>query len=182
MLGDLTRPEAYPSPRPTAIRLVTTHVSWVSITDHDVWKRKRPVDYGFLDYTTVDPRRHFCQEEVRVNKGRAPNVYLGVVPVRLDNGRHSFAAGSRVVDYAVWMRRLPEAASAESLLRQGELTHDYLSLLAERLGAFYALAPPAASGGPGHPGRDVPQSRSAPARARAGESTWTIVPFRGGHL
>lgn len=53
LLKDLERPEAYPEPRPTTVRLVTTHISWVFITDHDVWKLKRPVDYGFVDYSTL---------------------------------------------------------------------------------------------------------------------------------
>jgi aminoglycoside phosphotransferase family enzyme/predicted kinase len=147
MLEDLARPGAYPAPRPVAIRLVTTHTSWVFITDHHVWKLKRPVNYGFLDYTTVDRRRHFCHEEVRLNERLASNVYLGVVPVRLDGPRCSFTGTGSIVDYAVRMRRLPETASAESLLRAGELTHDHLSSLAGRLGAFYAASPPAASWG-----------------------------------
>src|SRR5688572_22187883 len=149
LLEDLGRPEAYPAPRPTTIRLVTTHVSWVFITDHDVWKLKRPVDYGFLDYTTLDRRRHFCDEEVRVNSRLAPDVYLGVVPVRLDKGRHGFTSDGTVVDYAVRMRRLPETASAESLLLHGHLTHEHLSRLAGRLAAFYAASPPASGGGSG---------------------------------
>ena len=147
LLEDLARPEAYPAPRPTTIRLVTTHISWVFITDHEVWKLKRPVDYGFVDYTTLDRRRHFCHEEVRVNSRLAPDVYLGVVPVRLDKGRHSFTSDGTVVDYAVRMRRLPETASAESLLRHGHLTHEHLARLAGRLAAFYATSPPASSWG-----------------------------------
>ncbi|HUF92879.1 MAG TPA: AAA family ATPase [Candidatus Limnocylindria bacterium] len=147
LLADLARPEAYPAPRPTAVRLVTTHISWVFITDHDVWKLKRPVDYGFLDYTTLDRRRHFCHEEVRVNGRLAPGVYLGVVPVHLDHGRHSFTANGTVVDYAVRMRRLPDTASAESLLGRAQLTHEHLARLAGRLAAFYATVAPASGGG-----------------------------------
>jgi aminoglycoside phosphotransferase family enzyme/predicted kinase len=129
--------------------VITTHISWVFITDHDVWKVKRPVDYGFLDYTTRDRRRHFCHEEVRLNGRLAPDVYLGVVPVRLDGGRHTFTSDGMVVDYAVRMRRLPETASAEAVLGRGRLTHEHLSRLAARLAAFYAGSPPASSGGSG---------------------------------
>src|SRR5690348_5054872 len=142
LLKDLERPEAYPAPRPTTIRLITTHISWVFITDHDVWKLKRPVDYGFVNYTTLERRRHFCHEEVRVNSRLAPGVYLDVVPVRLDNGRHSFTSHGTVVDYAVRMRRLAESANAESLLRRGELTHERLARLAAKLAAFYQTTPP----------------------------------------
>src|SRR5690242_10102856 len=106
LLKDLARPEAYPLPRPTTIRLITTHISWVFITDHDVWKLKRPVDYAFLNYTTLERRRHFCHEEVRVNTRLAPGGYLDVVPVRVDSGRHAVTSHETVVDYAVRMRRL----------------------------------------------------------------------------
>lgn len=147
LLEDLARPEAYPAPRPTTVSLVTTHISWVFITDHDVWKLKRPVDYGFLDYTTLDRRHHFCHEEVRVNARLAAGVYLAVVPVHLDQGRHSFTSSGTVVDYAVRMRRLPEAASAASLLEHAHLTHEHLARLAGRLAAFYATVSPASGWG-----------------------------------
>lgn len=142
LLEDLARPEAYPEPRPSTVTLLTTHISWVFVTDREVWKVKRPVDYGFVDYTTLDRRQHFCHEEVRINRRLAPDVYLGVVPVRLEAGRHSFTSRGTVVDYAVRMRRLPDAASAEALLRGGALTHDRLAAFAGRLAAFYAESPP----------------------------------------
>lgn len=168
LLDDLARPEAYPAPRPTTIRLITTHISWVFITDHEVWKLKRPVDYGFVDYTTLERRRHFCHEEVRVNGRLAPGVYLEVVPVRLDKGRHAFTSDGTVVDYAVRMRRLSDTASAESLLRHGHLSHEHLSRLAGRLAAFYAASPPASSWGSG----DI-------LRANVEENFAQVRPFIG---
>jgi aminoglycoside phosphotransferase family enzyme len=139
-LEDLSRPDAYPPPQPTRVTLITTHISWVFLTDHEVWKLKRPVDYGFLDYTTVDRRRHFCEEEIRLNRRLAPDVYLGVEPVRRDGDHYSFLAKGTIVDYAVRMRRLPDGASAEALLGRGALTHEHLSRLASQLAAFYAAA------------------------------------------
>src|SRR4051812_9446857 len=64
--------------RAAPVALRTTHASWVFIAGADVWKVKRPVDLGFLDFTTVEARRHFCEEEVRLNRRLAPDVYLGV--------------------------------------------------------------------------------------------------------
>jgi len=168
LLKDLERPEAYPEPRPTTVRLVTTHISWVFITDHDVWKLKRPVDYGFVDYTTLERRRRFCHEEVRVNSRLAPGVYLDVVPVRLEQGRHSFTSNGIVVDYAVRMRRLAETANAESLLRHGHLTHDHLARLAARLAAFYATSPPPS-----------PSSSLGILRANVEENFDQVRPFVG---
>lgn len=148
LVDDLLRPEAYPPPRPAQVSLVTTHISWVFLTDHDVWKLKRPVTYGFLDYASVERRRYFCEEEVRLNRRLAPDVYLGVVPLRFDRGRYAFAADGPIVDHAVRMRRLPAEAGADALLRLGALTPAHLARLAGRLARFYAEAAPAAAGDP----------------------------------
>src|SRR5262245_39066827 len=137
----LRRPEAYPPPAPARVDLVVTHISWVFLTDRDVWKVKRPVDYGFLDYTTLERRRHFCHEEVRLNRRLAPDVYLGVVPVRRGPDGPTLTGDGPIVDYAVHMRRLPHAASADALLRAGALTHDHLWRLAATLARFYAAVP-----------------------------------------
>jgi aminoglycoside phosphotransferase family enzyme/predicted kinase len=142
LVDDLCRPEAYPKPRPSAVSLVTTHISWVFLTDRDVWKVKRPVDYGFVDYTTPDKRRRCCDEEVRLNRRLAPDVYLGVVPVHLGPQGHTFGPEGPVVDYAVRMRRLPDAASADALLRRGALSPAHLTRLATRLARFYADSAP----------------------------------------
>lgn len=148
LLEDLRRPEAYPTPRPSRVTQLITHISWVFLTDRDVWKLKRPVDYGFVNYTTLERRQRSCEDEVRLNRRLAPDVYLGVVPVRLGPRGHWFGLDGDVVDYAVHMRRLPEERSAEVLLRRGELTADHLARLAERLARFFADAPTAPEGGP----------------------------------
>lgn len=143
LVEGLRRPEAYPPPRPGRVDVVTTHISWVFLTDREVFKVKRPVDYGFVDYTTPERRRHFCEEEVRLNRRLAPDVYLGVVPVREGPGGPGLTGEGPVVDYAVHMRRLPEAASAEARLRAGTLTHDQLWAVAATLARFYESVPAA---------------------------------------
>ena len=147
LLDDLRRPEAYPAPRPTSVTQVTTHISWVFLTDREVWKLKRPVDYGFVDYTTLEQRRRCCEDEVRLNRRLAPDVYLGVVPVRLGRQGHWVGPDGDVVDYAVRMRRLPDERSAEALLRRGALTPEHLTRLAARLARFFAEAAPAPEAG-----------------------------------
>src|SRR6186713_2536599 len=95
--------------------LRTTHASWVFVGRDDVWKVKRPVDLGFLDFRTADARRHWCEEEVRLNRRLAPDVYLGVEPVRRNAGGHAIGGDGTVVAWAVHMRRLPDEAAASSL-------------------------------------------------------------------
>jgi len=139
--ADLRRPEAYPTPPREAVALAETHTSWVFLTDEEAWKVKRPVSYGFLDFTTADRRRHFCEEEVRLNRRLAGDVYREVAPVYLDpGGHHSFVGPGPVVDHAVRMRRLPEAWSALARLRRGRLDRRDLERVAGRLTEFYAAA------------------------------------------
>jgi uncharacterized protein len=140
LLDDLRRPDAYPSPRPSEVTHVATHISWVFLTDREVWKLKRPVDYGFVNYTTLERRRRCCEDEVRLNRRLAPGVYIGVVPVRLGPRGHWFGPDGDVVDYAVRMRRLADERSADALLRRGALTPEHLTSLAERLARFFVDA------------------------------------------
>ncbi len=105
----------------------TTHASRVFLIGDDVWKLKRPVDFGFLDFRTVEARRHFCEEEVRLNRRLAPGVYLGVEPVRASERGPALGGDGPIVDWAVHMRRLPDAASAAAMLDAGRLSPDHLA-------------------------------------------------------
>ncbi len=157
---ELLRREAY-EPDPGDVRLETTHASWVFITDRDVWKVKRPVDLGFLDFRTIEARRLDCEEEVRLNRRLAPDVYLGVVPVRRTPSGCGIVGEGPIVDWAVRMRRLPDEASASALLARGQLDARLLATLAERLIAFFDEAPPApAFGTPTALGRNLDENFS----------------------
>jgi aminoglycoside phosphotransferase family enzyme/predicted kinase len=118
-----------------------THASRVFLTESEAWKVKRPVAYGFLDFSTADKRRHCCQEEVRLGARLAPHVYLGVAPVYLGPRGHTFVGPGEVVDHAIRMRRLPDEHSAAALLAAGRLLPADLQSLAVRLASFYASAP-----------------------------------------
>src|SRR4051794_22944262 len=122
MKDDLLSPEAYPEPRPPAVELVETHISWVFLAGDAVFKVKKPVDFGFLDFRTIEHRRQACEAEVRLNARLAPQVYLGVVPVRQGTGGHTLTGSGPIVDWAVRMIRLPDARRADFLLRTGALT------------------------------------------------------------
>jgi aminoglycoside phosphotransferase family enzyme/predicted kinase/CBS domain-containing protein len=138
---DLLRPEAYDPPRPTAIELVETHISWVFLADDEVFKVKRPVNLGFVDFRSVEQRRAACEAEVRLNARLAPNVYRGVVAVRRDDeGRCALFGQGPVVDWAVHMLRLPDAQRADILLERGLLTVGIVDAIARRIAVFHAVA------------------------------------------
>jgi hypothetical protein len=138
LIDDLMRPEAYLLPRPGAVRLATTHISWVLLTDRDAFKVKRPVRFAFLDFSTPALREHFCSEEIRLNTRLAAGVYLGVVPIFLGPTGFTFFGPGEVVDHAVHMRRLDDRDSAAMRLVDGRLSGAHLDHLAQRLASFYA--------------------------------------------
>ena len=142
LVRDLCRPEAYANTAADPVTLRVTHGSWVFLTGDDVWKVKRPVDLGFLDFRTVEARRRCCEDEVTLNRRLAPDVYLGVEPVRLGPGGHAMTGDGPVVDWAVHMRRLPDEASAEALLARGALDARALEAVAVRLATFLEAARP----------------------------------------
>ncbi len=131
----LLRPEAYPHPV-DAIRLVQTHISYVLLAGEHVYKLKKPLDLGFLDFTTLAKRRQACEDEVRLNRRTCESTYLGVVPVG-DDGRIGVA---HAVDYAVHMRRLPDEGMMDRLLARDAVTHAMLGRLVALIADFHARA------------------------------------------
>src|ERR1039457_6036364 len=111
MLKSLLKPEAYPDPT-TSVELVQTHVSWIFLTDDHAYKIKKPVDFGFLNFSTIDRRRFYCNEEIKFNSRLCPDIYEGVVELRETTVGAAFLGDGPVIDYAVKMKRLP----AESML------------------------------------------------------------------
>jgi aminoglycoside phosphotransferase family enzyme/predicted kinase len=141
LLDDLARPEAYPAPRPGRVTVAATHASWVFLTDTEAWKVKRPVNLGFLDFSTPDKRRRSCEDEVRLGARLAREIYLGVAPIYRSPRGHTFVGRGAPVDHAVRMKRLDDDQSAEALLARDRLCPPDLERLARRLAAFYASVP-----------------------------------------
>ncbi|MEA3240632.1 MAG: AAA family ATPase, partial [Pseudomonadota bacterium] len=139
MIADLLLPDRH-SPVPENIELIQTHISWVIIADQLVYKMKKPVDFGFIDYSSLEKRHHFCQEEVRLNRRLSQDIYLGVVPIMKRDDGFFFAGSGQLVEYAVEMKRLPESRMMYNLLADRELQSSHLERLAEMLADFYRRA------------------------------------------
>ena len=139
----LRTPRCYPRPaRP--IESIETHMSWVFLTPHDAWKLKKPVRYDHQDFRSVAGRRFFCEEELRLNRRLAPDVYLEVVPLtREGDGTLRLAGTGTPVDWLVRMRRLPAREMLDALLARGEATTAHMRAIAQRLCRFQAGQPPA---------------------------------------
>lgn len=119
--------------------LVETHISWVVLSGGDVYKVKKPVDLGFLDFTTAEARARACAAEVSLNQRLSHNVYKGVVPlVRRPDGALALGGEGAIVDQAVHMRRLDDACSAEALVAAGRLELRHVRAIARTLADFHA--------------------------------------------
>jgi aminoglycoside phosphotransferase family enzyme/predicted kinase len=126
---------------PERFELRETHISRVFLGAERVYKLKKPVDLGFLDFTTLERRQRYCQLEVALNRRLAPDVYLGVVPITRDaSGRHVLKGTGAPVEYAVEMRRLPDRDAGDVRLREGRLGRAELERIAVHLAEFHANA------------------------------------------
>jgi aminoglycoside phosphotransferase family enzyme len=137
-LGD---PAAY-EPPVEGVVVRQTHISVVCLAGPFAYKVKKPVRLGFVDYSTLARRRHFCREEVRINRRLAPEVYLGVVPIvrERSGGRLRVEGTGEAVEWAVKMRRLPDEARLKETLARGEVDRGVIEELGRRIAAFHARA------------------------------------------
>jgi hypothetical protein len=136
----LDSPAIYPDPTST-VEIRETHISLVALTDQHVYKIKKPVDLGFLDFSTLAQRRFFCEQELRLNRRLSHGVYLDVVPIHQDQNGYTFDDRGAVVEYALHMRRLSDNCSLEALLQRGQATEAMMVALAHRLAAFHQAHP-----------------------------------------
>ena len=109
---------AYPD-RVKRIDMKETHISWVFLTGKHAYKVKKPVNYGFLDFSTLEKRKKYCEEELRLNKRLCKDVYLSVVPVTKSYNRIKLGGKGKVIDYALKMRQLPQSRIMSKLLGEG---------------------------------------------------------------
>ncbi|MEJ2190671.1 MAG: adenylyl-sulfate kinase, partial [Acidobacteriota bacterium] len=116
----LLQPDFYDHPVDT-VRFLQTHISSVFLTGEYVYKLKKPVNFGFLDFSTVELREKYCRAEVELNRRLAPSIYLKAAPLTFDGDRLSLGGTGEVVDWVVVMRQLDDALLGLQVLERGEL-------------------------------------------------------------
>ncbi|MBB3146815.1 aminoglycoside phosphotransferase family enzyme [Phyllobacterium trifolii] len=115
-----------------------THMSWVFLTDNWVYKLKKPVKYPFLDFSTLEKRQFYCQEEFRLNRRLASETYTAVVALRRKpSGRLTLSNEGQIIDWLMKMRRLPADHMLDARIRQGCVKRDDICRIGELLAAFY---------------------------------------------
>jgi uncharacterized protein len=135
----LLEPQAYPH-KPRRIELVQTQMSFIFLTGEYAYKVKKPVNLGYLDYTTLEKRRFFCVQELELNRRLCAGAYLDVVPITEKNGAFHVEGQGEATEYAVKMRQLPAERMLDRLLVQGQVTSEMVAKVAEKLVSFHQRA------------------------------------------
>ena len=135
----LLKPAAYPE-HPQGVELVQTQMSFVFLTDDYVYKVKKSVNLGYLDYTTLEKREFYCHQEVELNRRLCPDIYLGVVPIINHEGSILIGGRGKATEYAVKMRRLPQEAMMDVLLARNQVSPPMVTSVAYKLVEFHQRA------------------------------------------
>lgn len=139
LIERLQQADCYPHPV-TQIRLIETHISWVLLTGDYAYKIKKPLNLGFLDFSTLALRRQCCDEELRLNRRFAPQIYLEVVPITGDTESPRVSGNGAAIEYAVKMRQFPQETLASERLAAGKLAPSELAYFAAELAAIHRSA------------------------------------------
>ena len=143
LIQAMMRADFYPH-HPSSVELRQTHISYVLLAGDYVYKLKKPVRFAFLDYSTLQKRRHFCHEEIRLNRRLARAFYLGVLAVTWNGQRFSLLDSlgkeQEAVEYTVKMRRLPEEYFLDHLIKEGKARKEDFDRVVKKLVDFYAAA------------------------------------------
>lgn len=122
-----------------SIELVETHISWVILTGKFAYKIKKPVDFGFLDFSTLKKRRRCCEQELRLNRRLAPGLYLDVVAISGVQNKPVINGEGEVLEYAVKMQQFAQTAQLDHMLKNGELTTEHMEALAGMIADFHQV-------------------------------------------
>lgn len=146
LIQQMLQPEFYPHSVVEPIKLTQTHISYLLLTGDFAYKVKKPVNFGFLDFSTLEQRQHFCQEELRLNQRLSPQLYLAVLPITAfkDSAQYQLVLDDsvgEVAEYTVQMRQFPQDDLFSHLFDRGKLTASDMQTLGKRVASFHSSAP-----------------------------------------
>jgi aminoglycoside phosphotransferase family enzyme/predicted kinase len=147
LIRKLLEPAAYPH-GVHDMRVIETHISWVILTGEYAYKIKKPVTLGFLDFSSLEQRKFFCEEELRVNRRTAPELYLAIVPIGT-KGEKVIVGAEPAIEYAVRMRQFPHKARLDRYLQAGLMGPGEIHALAAMIARFHRSLPPRKNFDPG---------------------------------
>ncbi|MFO7602679.1 MAG: AAA family ATPase [Gammaproteobacteria bacterium] len=136
LISSLLRAERYPHPV-TALELIETHISWVILTGPYAYKIKKPLNLGFLDFSSLAQRKFYCEEELRLNRRTAASIYLQVVPITGSAAQPQWDGSGAIIEYAVKMRQFAQSAQLDRLLARGGLSTAHMDAFARLVAEFH---------------------------------------------
>jgi len=122
------------------VKILQTHISYVFLTGRYAYKIKKPVNFGFLDFTTLEKRKFYCEEELRLNRRLCGDMYIDVLPITLSGGSIRINGSGKTVEYTVKMKELPQEALMSELLKKGRVNIDVMDEIAKILSNFHSKA------------------------------------------
>jgi len=131
LITALQNPALYPHPV-DGFHLIETHISWVLLTGEYAYKIKKPMNFGFLDFTHLDQRQHFCNEELRLNQRLTDGLYLEVLPITGTADAPQIGGEGQAIEFALKMRQFPQGQMLSTLQANGELTAAHVDQMAAR--------------------------------------------------
>jgi uncharacterized protein len=141
LIQQMLQPGFYPHEVTEPIQLIQTHISYVLLTGNYAYKLKKAVNFGFLDFSTLEKRKHFCHEELRLNQRGAAELYLEVLPVTVVDEQYQLGGTGKTVEYVVKMRQFPQEWLFSTLFEQGKLTEAHLEDLGRVVAEYHAKSP-----------------------------------------
>ena len=118
-------------------KIIETHISWVLLTGQYAYKIKKPLNLGFLDFSSLEKRKHYCHEEIRLNSRLAADIYLEVVPIKGTEEKPTLKDMGNIIEYAVKMRQFAPDNTFDQLLAQDQLTKEHLKQTAKTIATFH---------------------------------------------
>jgi hypothetical protein len=136
LIAALMKPDVY-DPPVKKCEIIETHASWVILTGTIAYKIKKPVNLGFLDFSSLEKRRFCCEEELRLNRRLAPEIYLGLAPVFGSPEHPKWVGGGKAIEYAVKMAQFPQEAQLDQALAVGNLEPRHIDAFACLIAKFH---------------------------------------------
>jgi uncharacterized protein len=140
LIAALQNPALYPHPV-EGFQVIETHISWVLLTGPFAYKIKKPVNFGFLDFTDLGKRQHFCSEELRLNQRLTEGLYLDVLPITGSESAPQLGGEGAAIEYVLKMRQFPQSQLLSAVQARGELTPAHIDALARQIADFHGRTP-----------------------------------------
>ncbi len=140
LIQALQNPALYDHPV-TEFRVLETHISWVILTGDYAYKIKKPMDFGFLDFSTLARRKYFCEEELRLNQRLAEKLYLDVLPITGTDSEPQIGGTGEAIEYAIRMRQFEQSQLLDARQERGQLEPELLTALARQTAEFHHRIP-----------------------------------------